>query len=293
MKFGFTNGNPFFGNPTSTLDWMGLDGHTGEVFARIDHMPSGVFVKGVVGGGAIMDGQIVDRDFFRDAVQVFRHHQRREAGQLALCHVRRRLGLFAAADDMRLGFFVGYHYWREKVTAYGLLCNQASVLGCTFPATSRFGFDTAVLSYEPTWHAARLGTEGKLAINDRWSVSGEFAVVPYALVQNKDSHLLRQGSADLGPAPNVITKSTYAYGVEAELFVNYPVTPNIEIGAGVRYWGLASRMGDVRFGPAFDSANHSSLSQFRSAALRRPAAHQGQVLTAGCVRALRECGPAR
>src|SRR6187402_2371622 len=76
---------------------------------------------------------------------------------------------------------------------------------------------------------------------------------PYAVVQNKDSHLLRQDSADLGPAPNVVTKSKYAYGVEAELFVNYLVTPNIEIGAGVRYWGLASRMGDVSFGPSFDS----------------------------------------
>ena len=83
------------------------------------------------------------------------------------------------------------------------------------------GFDTPVLSYEPTWHAVRVGTEGKLWIDDRWSFSGEFAVVPYAVVQNKDSHLLRQDSADLGPAPNVITKSHYAYGVEAELFVNY------------------------------------------------------------------------
>lgn len=29
------------------------------------------------------------------------------------------------------------------------------------------------------------------------------------------------------------------------------MTPNIEISGGVRYWGLASRDGDVRFGPSF------------------------------------------
>ncbi len=86
------------------------------------------------------------------------------------------------------------------------------------------------------------------------------ALPPYAVVQNKDSHLLRQDSADLGPAPNVVTKSKYAYGVETELFVNYLVTPNIEIGAGVRYWGLASRIGDVRFGPTF--ANTYQLTNF-------------------------------
>ncbi len=38
MNFGFTNGNPLFGNPTSTLDWRGLTAHTGEGFVRVDHI---------------------------------------------------------------------------------------------------------------------------------------------------------------------------------------------------------------------------------------------------------------
>ena len=85
-----------------------------------------------------------------------------------------------------------------------------------------------------------------------WSVSGEIAAVPYAALQNKDSHLLRE---DLGPSPNVIAKSKYAFGVEAELFLNYAVTPKFEISAGVRYWGLTAKPGDVGFGPAFDTSN--------------------------------------
>ena len=151
---------------------------------------------------------------------------------------------YSPAADVRLGFFAGYHYWHEKVTAYGIVCNIAVV-----PRLSRsrarcsIGFDVAVLSYEPTWHAVRIGVESRIAVDERWSVSGEIAGVPYAALENKDSHLLRQSLADLGPAPNVITNSNYAYGVEAELFVNYAVTPNIEIGAGVRYWGLASPTG--------------------------------------------------
>jgi hypothetical protein len=116
------------------------------------------------------------------------------------------------------------------------------------------------LIYEPTWHAVRLGVEGRFAIDQRWSVSGEIAVIPYAVVQNKDSHLLRQDFSDLGPAPNVITDSRYAYGVETEVFVNYAVTRNIEIGAGVRYWGLFSRDGNVHAGPAF--ANNDALDNF-------------------------------
>jgi hypothetical protein len=44
MNFGFANGSPFFGVPTSTLDWVGLNAHSGELFARIDHKPTGFFV---------------------------------------------------------------------------------------------------------------------------------------------------------------------------------------------------------------------------------------------------------
>ena len=96
--------------------------------------------------------------------------------------------------------------------------------------------------------------------------------------ENKDSHLLRQSLADLGPAPNIITESKYAYGVETELFVNYAMTPNIEVGAGVRYWGLASR--DRRRAVRADFAVTDQLNNFDQQRYGVLAARQGQVLTA-------------
>jgi hypothetical protein len=148
------------------------------------------------------------------------------------------------------------------------VCNQASILGCTFPGEVQVGFDTAVLAYQPTWHAARIGFIGQIALTERLSFSAEIAGIPYASVQNKDSHLLRQSFVDLGPAPNVIANSRYALGGEAELMLNYAVTPNIEIGAGGRYWGLTARRGEVLFGPAFNSFNNnSSLNRFASSGM--------------------------
>ena len=64
MNFAFSNGHPLFGSPTSTLDWLRLSSHSGEGFARLDHIPSGFFVKGIAGLGNIFDGSIIDRDFF-------------------------------------------------------------------------------------------------------------------------------------------------------------------------------------------------------------------------------------
>ena len=257
MKFGFANGSPFFGVPTSTLDWVGLNAHSGELFARIDHKPTGFFVKGVAGLGAVVDGEIIDRDFLFGQFKFSDTTSNVNDGSL-------RFAMFdvgwsySPVGGVKLGFFAGYHYWYEKVTAYGLICNQPSFLGCTSTGELLIGFDTAVLRYQPTWHAARIGFTGQIAITERLSFSAEIAGIPYASVHNKDSHLLRQSFADLGPAPNVIANSRYAAGGEAELMLNYAVTPNIEIGVGGRYWGLTARRGEVLFGPAFNSFNNNN-----------------------------------
>jgi hypothetical protein len=250
LSFGFANGNPLFGNPTSTLDWAGLSAHSGEVFARIDHIPSGVFVKGLVGLGTVTGGHIDDLDFlvtqfkFSDTTSDV-HNGNLSYGMLDVGWA------YSPMVGLRLGFFAGYHYWHEKVTAYGIVCNMASFIGCPAAGAVIEGFGVPVLSYEPTVHAARIGVESRIAVDEHWSFSGEIAGVPFAALRNKDSHLLRQSTADLGPAPNVITTSSYAFGVEAELFVNYAITPNIEMGAGVRYWGVTANRGGVQFGPDF------------------------------------------
>ena len=253
LGFGFANGSPLFGNPTSTLDWRGLSAHSGEVFARIDHIPSGVFVKGLVGLGTIRGGHIDDLDFLVTQFRFSDTTSDVHNGNLSY-------GMFdvgwaySPTFGVRLGFFAGYHYWHEKVTAYGIVCNIPSFIGCPAAGAVIEGFNVAVGAFEPTVHAARIGVESRIAIDEHWSFSGEIAGVPYAALRNKDSHLLRQSMADLGPAPNIITDSRYAFGVEAELFVNYAITPNIEVGAGVRYWGVMANKGDVRFGPDFGNA---------------------------------------
>ena len=122
-EFRLRQRRPLFGNPTSTLDWRGLSAQSGEVFARLDHIPSGWFVKGMVGGGVVTDGHIDDRDFlvtqfkFSDTTSDVRN------GNLSFAMFD--VGwAYSPAAGLRLGFFAGYHYWREKVTANGIVCNM-------------------------------------------------------------------------------------------------------------------------------------------------------------------------
>lgn len=254
-KFGFTNGYYPFGSPTSTLDWNSTQGHAGEVFARVDHRPSNLFVKAVVGAGILRGGEFIDRDDF-----IYQHTFSDTTSQVHGDNLRYATVDFGYSYELprygiRFGGFVGYHYWHEKTTAYGLVCNGTDVIWpgvtCGPPGFQAFPYSTAVLAYEPTWHALRIGADARIRINRRWSVSGEAALIPIAWLDNKDSHLLRQDPADLGPAPNILSKGT-GWGGMAEIFVNYEVTPNIEAGLGLRYWGINAYKGNVNFGPSFN-----------------------------------------
>ena len=254
-KFGFTNNVYPFGSPTSTLDWKDTTGHSGEVFARLDHRPTGLFVKGVAGAGTLRGGEIIDRDYVFDQFTFSDTTSQIHGDNLRYFTVDVGYAVDLPRYGVRVGGFVGYHYWREKMTAYGLTCNETDVVWpryyCGPAGTVRYGDDTAVLAFEPTVHALRIGAEARFRIDRRWSVSGEVALIPIAWFDNNDSHILRQSMADLGPAPNVIT-SGYGYGGMAEVFVNYEVTPNVEAAVGVRYWGMNAFRGDVTFGPYFD-----------------------------------------
>jgi hypothetical protein len=251
MRFAFTNRNPFYGHPTSTLDWQDLTGHSGEVFARLDHKPSGVFVKGAFGLGTTQGGHMDDRDFFVGPILF--SDTTSEVNQGDLTFASGDIGWsYYVSPDLRFGFFAGYQYWREKTTAYGLVCNPTDITPPLCPAGALlFAPSVAVGIYEPTWHAARIGVESRFTFNERWTVDLEIAAVPYAVLQNKDSHLLRQDPSDLGPAPNIIADGTHGYGFQAEVFASYALTPNLEVGGGLRAWGLTAQTGHVHFGPSF------------------------------------------
>ena len=92
-----------------------------------------MFLKGVVGGGSVADGHIDDRDFFATQLKFSDTSSDVTGGNPSFAMFD--IGwAYSPAADMRLGFFVGYHYRREKVAANGIVCNiVAPQLGCPTP----------------------------------------------------------------------------------------------------------------------------------------------------------------
>lgn len=248
-RFAFTNGIYPFGNPTSTLDWDRMNGHSGELFGRIDHQPTRLFVKGLIGGGILKGGDMDDLDFLADQTNFSNTTSAVSGNNLGYAMIDFGYAFEIPSEGIRYGVFVGYHYWHEKMTAYGVTCNADGVNNffCGPAGSTQIPISTPVDIFDTTWNALRIGGDAKIRLYDRWTISGEIAFVPYARVTNDDSHLLR---ADLGPVPNIISQGR-GIGAEAEAFVRYKVLPHFELGVGARYWGLFTNTGGVEFGPTF------------------------------------------
>ncbi len=249
-RFAFTTRTFPFGNPTSTLDWDRMQGHSGEAFARVDHLPTGLFAKGLIGGGVLKGGDMDDLDFLVDQINFSNTSSAVDGNSLRYAMIDVGYSFAVPEAGVKFGAFVGYHYWRESMTAFGVICNADQVNNalCGPAGAVVVPLTTPVVTYDTTWNAIRLGADARVQVTDRWSVSGEVAFVPYAWLTNDDSHLLR---TDLGAVPNIITHGWRGMGAEAEAFVNYRVLPNFELGVGARYWGIFTQAGSVEFGPTF------------------------------------------
>jgi hypothetical protein len=249
-RFAFTNQIFPFGNPTSTLDWDRMQGHSGELFARFDHLPSGFFAKGLIGGGVLKGGDMDDLDFLITQTAFSNTTSAIDGNNFRYAMIDLGYAYEVPEAGVRFGGFVGYHYWREKMTAFGVLCNPDGFGNplCNPAGAQLVPSSIPVDIFETTWHAIRIGADARIQVTDRVSISGEIAWVPYAWLANDDSHLLR---ADLGPVPNILTRGWRGMGGEAEAFVNYKVLPHFEVGVGARYWGLYTQAGTVEFGPTF------------------------------------------
>jgi hypothetical protein len=230
---------PLLGNPTSTLTYDNLGAHSVELNAR-KRFGERWFVKGNVGIGAIPNGRLVDQDFATAQALVFETTSGL-SGKLAY-------GMFDIGREVwkrgnaSFGFFVGYHYWNERLDAYGA-SNSGEPL---FVFLDLPGDNVPLISNQQIWDSLRIGAEMR-SQRGRTRLQAELALIPYARYRNEDSHWLRQ--ATLGPAPNIIAtgRGTGAQ-LELDLRRSYPEYFGLELGVGYRYWRLSSNDGTTTFG---------------------------------------------
>jgi outer membrane protease len=213
----------------SRLTYSGLTANSGEVYARADTI-SGIFVKGYAGLGGIGKGSLDDEDFPPGIDPYSSTLSKQQNGQLS--YLSADIGYaIAAGPRYRVGAFAGYHYFAERVNAFG--CTQIA----TNPFVCAPTIPTSVLGIteDAKWNAARLGLAADVKITDCLKLSIDAAWLPYVTISAADTHWLRTDFS--GPIP----ESGSGSGVQVEAALSYQLTTAFSFGVGARYWHMESR----------------------------------------------------
>lgn len=221
----------------SRLTWDDQDGHSGEAYFNIEQ--SSWFLKGYIGAGVFSGGKMRDEDFPSPGLATYSStdSQLKDGG---LRYASIDLGYYVIdTPDGKLGGFVGYHYDRDKMNAYG--CTQTA--GNPDICVPSIGGGVKVLTQEYRWHSLRLGVAGEISPLPRLKLSAEAAWLPRVSVNGDDWHWLRIGTDFTGPTP----ETGHGDGLQVEGVLSYMFDNNVTLGVGGRYWRTNISNGTAHF----------------------------------------------
>lgn len=217
--------------PLSRLTYGSHTIHSGEGAVRFD-FNTGWFLKGYVGGGALASGTMIDEDFPPALAVYSRTQSGQGSGSLRYANVD--VGLKAVrGQDFHVGFFAGYHFLNQEITAYG--CQQ--VASSPICATQIPDF-VRVITQDSHWHSVRLGVDAAVDIG-RFRLSMDAAWIPYLFFAGTDAHWLRIGTTPgdfTGPVP----ETGPGWGYQLEAILSYRYNNALSLGVGGRYWHMES-----------------------------------------------------
>jgi opacity protein-like surface antigen/outer membrane protease len=206
---------------------------SGELFGRID-TPWSTFLKGFIGGGKLIDGQLNDEDWNLASMGL---------GPIAYSNTisdpvrgRIRYGTidlgynFFRSANYKFGVFAGYNYYKEDKDAYGCvqIANQASDCRDTNPVPA----SVLGITENDTWQALRLGLNGEIALVPGLKLATDMAYLPYVQFDGLDIHHLRRVANNQSP------EAGKGRGVQLEAILSYDVTTALNLGIGGRYWAM-------------------------------------------------------
>jgi hypothetical protein len=195
--------------------------------------PGGWFARGAAGIGSIRHGMFDDEDFLAGQIKFSDSTSTVKGNDLRYVTLDVGQELWRMRNGSA-GVFVGFHYWRESLDAFGASFTVGGVP--TIPDSE------IVITNEVTWRALRAGITSTARLDARTRFSVDAALVPYAKVRDEDSHWLRQDPSDLGTAPNIFIDGR-GYCFEVDLELRHELGDAWEIGAGFRYWLLRASDG--------------------------------------------------
>jgi hypothetical protein len=220
----------------SRLTYEKLGMHSGEAFLRGDHS-NGMFLKGYLGAGGIINGNLKDEDFPPVTMPYSSTNGPQKNGMLVYGSIDVGYKI-VRGGDFNIGAFVGYHYLNQKVESYG--CTQTATYPACIPAIP----DTYIgISQTNNWHSARVGLDANFDLTDQLKLNVEAAWLPYVSLYGSDTHWWRIGSDFTGAIP----EDGKGWGYQFEGTLSYQVNQALSVGFGGRYWHMETTKGHTHF----------------------------------------------
>jgi opacity protein-like surface antigen len=236
-------------DPITDVHWRGVDGVLGEV--AVDVLWKRIVWMASVGGTKIDDGALIESQYGKTDRQnrfsltrspVEEGHVIYVNNDIGFRVLQWRDGMFGAPATPTAGgyldAFLGYQFWREEYTAFGvqgslflpggLVVNQAE------PRS------TKVLTHRYDRHSIRLGARGQVPIIGALSLKAMAAISPYTHTEVEATQFLQ---TDI-KAPT-ISSANGGFGYQLEAGLAYGVWRGLSIETGFRYWNFDSGSGDV------------------------------------------------
>lgn len=266
---------PLFGDPTSRLEYDGVDSTIVELRARVG-LANDFTLELAYGAGDVDEGRLTDADFisargadaFRTRVRGS-HAYSETVSNLngdSVHYYDVKLGrtLYRSADgETTAAAGVRYLDWTEQYLAHGItqtVCTAPSRL-CMPRGATRFN-DRNVILNDARWRALFIGMWGTHRLGEGFSLSGELSLSPLADLTSDDRHFLRP---DLAQDPSFRLEGQ-GRAATARIEASYGFSPRLSASLGLRYWWMEvsnETRGFTAF-PAASAPFSSKLNSFES-----------------------------
>jgi hypothetical protein len=210
----------------------------GEAFTRFD-FNDGWYVKGYLGGTGLWNGTLKDEDFNLPPPDFTVPYSATTSAQKfgSTFYFNSDVGLnIVRGPDFRVGAFVGYHFLREVVSAYG--CAQIALS----PEVCAGGIPDSikVITQVNNWNSVRVGLDASFDVTNRFKFSVEGAYLPLVQMFGADSHFLRidPTATVVGAFTGPIPEDGNGWGYQLEGVLSYRVNDMLNVGVGARYWHM-------------------------------------------------------
>ena len=239
------------------LFWEDLNSTIAQFDAELK-LTKEYFLYADYGFGVITDVKLTDKDFLTTGTEFSKTISNGDDGDswYLNIHLGRKLIRSQNGKGLIRGF-IGYQHWEEEIYDKGS-SSEYILFGVDITPFDTTDPNQKGITWNYSFDSIKLGLDGEYAITNTIKVSSLVVYIPYAELDAKDFHHLREGPSSADAGSPFVTWTGSGAGFNLEGSISYQFYPNWIFSTGYRYWYLSSEGNDATFHFGDGSENSTS-----------------------------------